>query len=252
MQRGLSTPIMPRFARREWGLLQWPTVSRRAPRYRISLNVTVCPLLGGKMAVCHTRDVSDVGICLDTSEVSEWIPVGTRVSLALTDPRSGTAMEVIGDVVREVAGTAPALGVLLIEPPPEWRALVANAARQSGTIEKPGRRMRVLVVGDDHRQRGAMALYVSSGWDVLFASDDYAVHEALEHIKLDAVIAELDAADPRVEPIMDDVRKAQPSARRIVRGTGRNQSDLVHRYVDRDSGLEALLDAITANIAPHA
>ncbi len=204
------------------------------------------------MAVCHTRDVSDVGICLDTSEVSEWIPVGTRVSLALTDPRSGTAREVIGDVVREVAGSAPALGVLLIEPPPEWRALVANAARQSGTIDKPGRRMRVLVVGDDHRQRGAMALYVSSGWDVLFASDDYAVHEALEHIRLDAVIAELDAADPRVEPIMDDVRKAQPSARRIVRGSGRNQSDLVHRYVDRDSGLEALLDAVTANITPPA
>jgi hypothetical protein len=112
--------------------------------------------------------------------------------------------------------------------------------------------MRVLVVGDDHRQRGAMALYVSSGWDVLFASDDYAVHEALEHIRLDAVIAELDATDPRVEPIMDDVRKAQPTARRIVRGTGRNQSDLVHRYVDRDSGLEALLDAITANITPPA
>ncbi|HSD86999.1 MAG TPA: PilZ domain-containing protein, partial [Kofleriaceae bacterium] len=116
-------------------------MSRRAPRYRISLNVTVCPLLGGKMAVCHTRDVSDVGICLDTSEVSEWLPVGTRVSLALTDPRSGTAMEVVGDVVREVGGASPALGVLLIDPPGEWNALVANAARQSGTIEKPGKRM---------------------------------------------------------------------------------------------------------------
>lgn len=230
--------------------LHWQTVSRRAPRYRISLNVTVSPLLGGKMAVCHTRDVSEVGICLDTSEVSEWLPIGTRVSLALTDPRSGTAMEVIGDVVREVAGASPALGVLLIEPPAEWRVLVANAARQSGTIEKPGRRMRVLVVGDDHRQRGAMALYVSSGWDVLFASDDYAVHEALEHIKLDAVIAELDASDPRIEPIMDDVRKAQPEARRIVRGSGRQATDLVHRYVDRDSGLEALVDAVTANITP--
>lgn len=222
-------------------------VSRRAPRYRISLNVTVCPLLGGKMAVCHTRDVSDVGMCLDTTDVSEWLPIGTRVSLALTDPRSGTAMEVIGDVVREVGGTSPALGVLLIEPPPEWKALVANAARHTGQPEKPGRRMRVLVVGDDHRQRGAMALYVSSGWDVLFASDDYAVHEALEHIRLDAVIAELDAQDPRIEPIMDDVRKAQPDARRIVRGAGRSDGDLVHRYVDRDSGLEALLDAVTAN-----
>jgi hypothetical protein len=213
------------------------------------LKVTVCPLLGGKMTLCHTRDVSDVGICLDTSDVAEWLPIGSRVSLALTDPRSGTAMEVIGDVVREVAGASPALGVLLIEPPAEWKALVANAARHTGKEEKPGKRMRVLVVGDDHRQRGAMALYVSSGWDVLFASDDYAVHEALEHIKLDAVIAELDAADPRIDPIMDDVRKAQPAARRIVRGAGRSGGDLVHRYVDRDSGLEALLDAVTANIA---
>ena len=141
-------------------------------------------------------------------------------------------------------------GRIGIDPPGEWKALVANAARQSGIPDKPGKRMRVLVVGDDHRQRGAMALYVSSGWDVLFASDDYAVHEALEHIKLDAVIAELDAADPRIEPIMEDVRTAQPAARRIVRGAGRSNGDLVHRYVDRDSGLEALLDAITANITP--
>ena len=204
------------------------------------------PLLGGQLVVCHTRDVSDVGLCLDTAE---WLPVGTRVSLALTDPRGGTALEVIGDVVREVNGTNPALGVLLVEPPGEWKALVANAARSSGVVERPGRRMRVLVVGDDHRQRGAMALYVSSGWDILFASDDFAVHEALENIKLDAVIAELDASDPRIEPIMDDVRRAQPEARRIVRGVGRGGGDLVHRFVDRDSGLDALVDAVTANLS---
>ena len=203
------------------------------------------PLLGGQLVVCHTRDVSDVGLCLDTAE---WLPVGTRVSLALTDPRSGSALEVIGDVVREVNGTNPALGVLLVEPPGEWKGLVAHAARSSGIVERPGRRMRVLVVGDDHRQRGAMALYVSSGWDILFASDDFAVHEALENIKLDAVIAELDASDPRIEPIMDDVRRAQPEARRIVRGVGRGGGDLVHRFVDRDSGLDALVDAVTANL----
>ena len=195
--------------------------------------------------VCHTRDVSDVGLCLDTAE---WLPVGTRVSLALADPRGGTPLEVIGDVVREVNGTNPALGVLLVEPPAEWKGFVAYAARSSGVVERPSRRMRVLVVGDDHRQRGAMALYVSSGWDILFASDDFAVHEALENIKLDAVIAELDATDPRIEPIMDDVRKAQPDARRIVRGVGRGGGDLVHRFVDRDSGLDALVDAVTANL----
>jgi hypothetical protein len=218
------------------------SVSRRAPRYRISLRATVSPLLGGQTVVCTTRDVSEVGVCLDTAE---WLPLGTRVSLTLLDPTSGSAIEVIGDVVREASA---ALGVLLIEPPAEWRVLVAQAARSTGAPEKPGKRMRVLVFGDEHRQRGAMALYVSSGWDILFASDEFAVHEALDNIKLDAVIAELDAADDRVEPIMDDVRKAQPTARRIVRGAGRGESDLVHRFVDRDAGLEALLDAVTAQI----
>ncbi|CAN5176593.1 hypothetical protein BH11MYX1_BH11MYX1_04280 [soil metagenome] len=221
-------------------------MSRRAPRIRIELKVTVSPLLGGQLVVCHTRDISDVGICLDTAE---WLPVGTRVSLALLDPHSRTAMEIIGDVVREINGANPALGVLLVEPPTEWKVLVAQAARTvGGTEPRRSRRMRVLVFGDDHRQRGAMALYVSSGWDILFASDDFAVHEALANIKLDAVIAELDATDPRIDPIMSDVRKAQPEARRIVRGAGRSGGDLVHRYVGRDSGLEALLDAITANI----
>jgi hypothetical protein len=220
-------------------------VSRRAPRFKISLAATVSPLLGGEVVVCRTRDISEVGVCLDTAA---WLPIGTRVSLALTDPSAGVAVEVIGDVVREMNGTQPALGVLLIEPPAEWKVLVTQAARSSGQVEKPGRRRRVLVVGDDHRQRGAMALYVSSGWDVLFATDDFAVHEALENIALDAVIAELDAADPRIAPIMDDVRRVQPSARRIVRGAGRAEGDLVHRYVDRDAGLEALLDAVTANI----
>ena len=204
----------------------------------------VSPLLGGELVVCHTRDISEVGVCLDTAA---WLPIGTRVSLVLTDAAGGS-VEVIGDVVREMNGAQPALGVLLIEPPADWKHVVAAAARASGQADKPGRRMRVLVVGDDHRQRGAMALYVSSGWDVLFASDDFAVHEALENISLDAVIAELDASDPRVAPIMDDVRKAQPSARRIVRGLGRGEGDLVHRYVDRDAGLEALLDAVTANL----
>jgi hypothetical protein len=105
--------------------------------------------------------------------------------------------------------------------------------------------MRILVVGDEHRQRGAMALYVTSGWDVMFATDA-SVLEALDEIALDAVIAELDANDPRLPPIMSDVKKVQPAARRIVRGDGKGSDDLVHRYVDRDAGLDALLDAITA------
>ena len=45
------------------------------------------------------------------------------------------------------------------------------------------------------------------------------------------------------------------SAKRSRRAADRarcrpHEGDLVHRYVDRDSGLEALLDAVTANITP--
>jgi hypothetical protein len=106
----------------------------------------------------------------------------------------------------------------------------------------------VLVVGDDHRQRGAMALYVTSGWDILFASDEDSITEAVASIPLDAVVAELDDGDPRIPPIMEGVRRVQPTARRVVRGEGKGATELVHRFVPRDAGLEALLDAMTADI----
>lgn len=198
------------------------------------------------MAVCRTRDVSDGGCCLDTPA---WFPLGTRLSLALVDPSSGHALEVIGDVVREATAPSWVLGILLIQPPFEWRALVAHAARGSSvSLGRRVRRLRVLVVGDDHRQRGAMALYVTSGWDVLFASDLDSISDAVDNIELDAVVAELDAADPRLPPILHAARAAQPAARRIVRGAGRSGSELVHRFVDRDAGLEALVDAVTADL----
>jgi len=221
-------------------------LSRRAPRYRIDISATAVPLLGGDMAVCRTRDVSEVGVCLDTAA---WFPLGTRLSVALVDPASGNAIEVIGDVVREASAPSWVLGILLIEPPLEWSALVASAARQSSpTADKPGKRLRILVIGDDHRQRGAMALYVTSGWDVLFASDEDSIAEAVENIELDAVVAELDATDERLATIMAGVRRVQPAARRIVRGDGKGSHELVHRFVDRSAGLDALLDAVTADI----
>ncbi|CAN5880325.1 hypothetical protein BH11MYX3_BH11MYX3_15020 [soil metagenome] len=196
--------------------------------------------------MCRTRDVSEVGLSLETPA---WFPIGTRLAVALVDPASGGAIEGIGDVVREAMSPSWSLGILVIEPPMEWSALVAAAARRSITgPEKTMKRFRVLVVGDDHRQRGAMALYVTSGWDVLFATDGESVAEAIENVDLDAVIAELDGEDPRVQPIMEGIRKLQPKARRIVRGNGKGSSELVHRFVERDSGLEALLDAITADI----
>jgi hypothetical protein len=94
-----------------------------------------------------------------------------------------------------------------------------------------------------------MALYVTSGWDVLFATDQDSMAEPLAHIELDAVVAELDATDPRVTTVMSDVRRWQPMARRIVRGASGPRSELVHRFVDRDAGLDALLEAVTAHIA---
>jgi hypothetical protein len=198
------------------------------------------------MAVCRTLDVSDVGVSLDTAA---WFPLGTRLSLALVDPASGGAVEVIGDVVREATAPSWTLGILLIEPSIEWQALVTAAARKSSSLPmKPTKRLRVLVFGDNHRQRGAMALYVTSGWDVLFATDEDSISEALENIELDAVVAELELSDPRLPPIMDSVRKWQPGARRIVRSTRAGETELVHRFVDRDAGLDALLDAVTADM----
>jgi len=221
-------------------------LSRRAPRYRIDIAAKAQPLLGGETAVCRTRDVSEVGLCLDTAA---WFPLGTRISVSLFEPNSGTALEVIGDVVREAISPSWTLGILLIEPPDEWQLIVASAQQQALPNDKPGKRLRVLVVGDDHRQRGAMALYVTSGWDVLFATDADSVAEVIGHkIELDAVIAELDVEDPRITAIMEGIRKAQPTARRIVRATGRGAHELVHRFVERDAGLEALLDAISADI----
>lgn len=221
-------------------------MSRRAPRYRIDIAVKAQALLGGETAVCRTRDVSEVGLCLDTAA---WFPLGTRISVSLFEPNSGIALEVIGDVVREAVSPSWTLGILLIEPPDEWRYIVATAARQAMPADKPGKRLRVLVVGDDHRQRGAMALYVTSGWDVLFATDNESVNEVIGHkIELDAVIAELEVSDPRISSIMEGIRKAQPTARRIVRTNGKGAHELVHRFVERDDGLEALLDAISADL----
>jgi hypothetical protein len=225
-------------------------LSRRARRFRASIPATVKPLIGGDRVVCRTRDVSDVGACLDT--VAQ-IAIGTRVSVSMIDPTFGTAIEMIAEVMRESSATqaVPSLGLRFIEPNLDWKTLVATVARRAGaTVEKATRRLRILVVGDDHRQRGAMALYVTSGWDVLFAKDIDSIAEAIDNVSLDAVIVELDPQDDSWRPLMENARRVQPTARRIVRGAsadGRNDP-LVHRFVDRDAGLEALVDALTADL----
>ena len=113
----------------------------------------------------------------------------------------------------------------------------------------------MLVVGDERRQRGALALYVTSGWDVQFATDLDGTVEALRGVHLDAVIAEHDVSDQRWQDVLGAARRLQPTTRRIVRGASDGPPPLpplVHRFVDRDAGLDALLDALTADIAQHA
>jgi hypothetical protein len=207
-------------------------------------------IVGGEMVACRTRDLSAVGICLDTAARFE---LGTRVAIGLLDQATGTAVELAGEVVRATGGSSPSLGVRLLEPPAEWGALIANLAGRTGLADKQARRMRVLVVGDEYRQRGAMALYVTSGWDVLFAPDQDSVVDALKLVGLDAVIAELDPSDDRWRPVMTAVKSAQPRARRLVRGVIGNlvpvdPEALVHRFVEREAGLAALVDALTAEL----
>ena len=233
------------------------TLSRRTPRYRLSLSVTVSSLLGGQRVVCRTRDLSADGISLDS--VARF-DLGTRVSVALVDPDAGSVVEVIGEVARVTEGAQAALGLRLLEPSFEWKSMVSRLSqRVADAPTHAQKRRRVLVVGDDQRQRGAMALYVTSGWDVMFASDTESVRDALATAPLDAVIAELDT-DPTADgpsswmvivELMSQCRRSQPQARRIVRGSNRGgdfDAQLVHRFVDRDAGLDALVDALTADI----
>lgn len=204
------------------------------------------------MVACRTRDLSAVGVCLDTAAP---LALGTRVAIGLLDAQTGSALELAGEVVRVTGGSSPSLGVRLLEPPPEWKALVTAMSTRGGGVEKPARRLRILVVGEEYRQRGAMALYVTSGWDVLFAPDLASVIDALKLVGIDAVIAEIDPDDDGWRPVMTAVRQAQPRARRIVRGAlgtfvPVDSEALVHRFVERDSGLAALVDALTAEL-PH-
>lgn len=207
--------------------------------------------------MCVTRDLSADGISLDTIARFD---AGTRVSVALMDPDAGSVIEVIAEVARITEGAQAALGLRVLEPSFEWKSLISRMSQRAQDLpERRQKRRRVLVVGDDQRQRGAMALYVTSGWDVLFASDTESVRDALANGALDAVIAELDS-DPAANgpsswfvicELMTQCRRSQPAARRIVRGSTRGgdfDAQLVHRFVDRDAGLDALVDALTADI----
>lgn len=214
--------------------------------------------------VCHTRDISAEGCFLDTAE---QIAEGVELVIALMDNERGEVVQVEGYVARCVPakadGSGRGIGVRLSRPTSEWLLMVERykqgPAAEEAVVAKH-LRLTILVVGDEENRRGALALYVTSGWDVRFAVDQATAEEALDAITLDAVIAERDLGDTSWEPILRAAQRRQPQARRIVRCalSGRTPpprggpNDLVHRVVDLDSGLDALLDALTYDYSSPA
>jgi len=232
-------------------------VSRRSPRIRARFAATVHIAGVEHTLVCHTRDISAEGCFLDTAEM---IAPGVGLSLALMDNERGEVVQVDGVVARCLPGgpngVGRGVGVRLTSPPPDWQLMVQRY-QQSRTTEEmavPTVRLTILVVGDEEQRRGALALYVTSGWDVRFATDVDTAEEAMAAVDLDAVIAEYELGDSRWHQILQVARRLQPDAHRFVRCSLRGQrpprgaEDLVHRIIDRQAGLEALVEALGAEL----
>jgi len=205
--------------------------------------------------VCHTRDISADGCFLDTAEM---IAPGVGLSLALMDNERGEVVQVDGVVARCLPGgpngIGRGVGVRLLQPPPDWQLMVQRYQQSRGgdEIGLPTVRLAILVVGDEEQRRGALALYVTSGWDVRFATDVATAEEAMAAVDLDAVIAEYELNDSRWHDILLVARRLQPDARRFVRCSLRGHripagvEELAHRIIDRASGLDALVEALGA------
>ncbi len=232
-------------------------MARRSARVRANLAITIAFSDRVAPISCRTRDVSEAGVFLELNPQVIEVDLGATVTMSVMDDARGEVLELAGRVARLVeplGAQAGGLGVALLEPPPGWPSLVARAAAGKRAPSEPARRrMRVLVVGDDARRRGAMALYVTSGWDVRFASDLPTTREALAGFRIDAIVAEHDLEDPRWTRILDEVKRQQPMARRVIRAPLKGRQppppgapdDLVHCIVDVDAGLEAFVAAIT-------
>lgn len=230
-------------------------MSRRSPRIRARFAATVHIAGVEHTLVCHTRDISAEGCFLDTAEM---IAPGVGLTLALMDNERGEVVQVDGMVARCLpggpGGVGRGVGVRLVSPPPDWQLMVQRyqQSRAADETALPGVRLAILVVGDEEQRRGALALYVTSGWDVRFATDVETAEEALAAVDLDAIIAEYEVDDARWREILTIAERLQPDARRFVRCTlrGRAAPDgaLVHRVVDRDAGLEALVEALSAEL----
>ncbi len=229
-------------------------MSRRSPRIRARFAATVHIAGVEHTLVCHTRDISAEGCFLDTAEM---IAPGVGLSLALMDNERGEVVQVDGVVARclpgGVNGVGRGVGVRLTAPPPVWQLMVQRY-QQSRTDTEPGIlptvRLAILVVGEEDQRRGALALYVRSGWDVRFATDVETAEEAMAAVDLDAVIAEYDLDDERALDVLRAAKRLQPDARRFVRSGLRNkrvpaEHDVIEGAIDRDAGLEALVEALS-------
>src|SRR5262252_1395683 len=100
-------------------------VSRGSRRARVRLPVTARIGADGASAfICRTRDISELGLLLETPEL---VPPGTEIFLTLLDDQTGEAIELEGEVARSVpaeGATPAALGVSLTRGAPAWSALV--------------------------------------------------------------------------------------------------------------------------------
>lgn len=228
-------------------------MSRRSPRVRARFAATVQIAGVDHTLICHTRDISAEGCFLETAE---GIPSGVGVALSVLDNQTGDVVSVEGHVTR-VDGDECGVGVRLIDPPDDWCVLVERFQGSDDQI-RPALRLSVLVVSSEANRRGALALYVTSGWDIRFAVDVPTADEAFEDVELDAIIAEFEADEPAWKQVMEAAIKKQPNARRLVRCRTADvqlppsgADEVVHRFVEIENGMDALLDALTAELGAY-
>ncbi len=227
-------------------------MSRRSPRVRVRFAATV--QIGGvdHTLICHTRDISQEGCFLETSEM---MAPGADVSLAVMDNERGEVVRVSGRVTRMLDGTGRGVGVRLTDPSDEWLVMVERFQEAGEGGRHRNLHLAVLVVSSEENRRSALALYVTSGWDIRFACDVAAASEAMATDHLDAVICEFASDDPRWKPIMDEAQSRHSTAKRLVRCQTKDVSlptsgadQLVHRFVETEGGMDALVDALTAEL----
>ena len=232
------------------------SVSRRHPRFRTRLTATVEIAGLDSLIVCPTRDISEEGCFLDTAAP---MPATAKLTISIMDHHTGNVIEVTGEVARtertDDAGSRRGVAVYVPDPPMDWVTLVKRIQSDAQPTEQPAVRLRVLVVADEAHQRSALALYVTSGWDVRLASDLRGAKEALAAVSVNVVIVETTLDDPQWRHILTAAKDTQPEARRLLRcdlqdkpaPEPANYDGLFHRALDQGSGMDALLDAVSAD-----